>query len=112
MEFIKKFLPLLIVAIVFAVGGYFIGKGNINDQGASIYKGVGSKPPVNATQYFNDDGTCWWHFDNGKPDVEGHTELMGTSGFCMPDIKAPVTNSNTGSFKANTPLQAVPTKIR
>jgi hypothetical protein len=38
MEFIKKFLPLLIVAIVFAVGGYFVGQGRLNGQGASLYK--------------------------------------------------------------------------
>ncbi len=37
MEFVKKALPLLIIAIVLAVGGYFIGKSSLVDQGASIY---------------------------------------------------------------------------
>ncbi len=37
MESIKKILPYLLIAIIFAVGGYFIGKGSANNQGASFY---------------------------------------------------------------------------
>lgn len=37
MESVKKLLPYLLVAIVFAVGGYFVGHGKLNDQGASLY---------------------------------------------------------------------------
>lgn len=44
MNFIKKFLPLLLVAIVFAVGGYFVGSGMNNNQGAALYKGVANQP--------------------------------------------------------------------
>ena len=38
MEQSKKILPILLVAIIFAVGGYFIGKGTISGQEAAFYK--------------------------------------------------------------------------
>ena len=38
MESFKKVLPYLLVAIVFAVGGYFIGAGALSNQGAALYK--------------------------------------------------------------------------
>jgi hypothetical protein len=37
MESVKKILPYIIVAIIFAVGGFFIGQGKLDDQGASLY---------------------------------------------------------------------------
>lgn len=45
MNFIKKFLPLLIVAVVFAIGGYFIGHGSVENQGAALYKGTSQLNP-------------------------------------------------------------------
>jgi hypothetical protein len=38
MESVKKVLPYLLIAIVFAVGGYFIGNSKLDDQGAALYR--------------------------------------------------------------------------
>ncbi len=38
MESAKKILPYILIAIVFAVGGYFIGKGSMSNQQAALYK--------------------------------------------------------------------------
>ena len=46
MESFKKFLPLLIIAIVFAVGGYFVGHSSLNNQGASFYKAVSTTTSI------------------------------------------------------------------
>jgi hypothetical protein len=45
MESLKKILPLVLVAVIFAVGGYFIGRGNLSDQGAALYKGTSTLNP-------------------------------------------------------------------
>ena len=38
MESAKKILPYVLIAIVFAVGGYFIGKGSMSNQEAAFFK--------------------------------------------------------------------------
>ena len=43
MQSFKKILPFIIIAIIFAVGGFFIGRGSLNSQGASLYGAVGGK---------------------------------------------------------------------
>lgn len=40
MEFAKKLLPLLLVAVAFAAIGYVIGHGAMKNQGASFYTSV------------------------------------------------------------------------
>lgn len=54
MEKFKSILPFVIIALIFGIGGYFIGtKVNINNQGASLF----SKTVTPAGGYFQwDDG--------------------------------------------------------
>ena len=40
MESAKKILPYILIAIVFAVGGYFVGKGVADNQAASFYNSL------------------------------------------------------------------------
>ncbi len=40
MESLKKILPYILIAIIFAIGGYFIGKGSLNNQCAALYNAV------------------------------------------------------------------------
>lgn len=69
MTFLKKILPLLIVAIVFAIGGYFVGSGMNTEQGAALYTGVKAVPsavktvtvaptPAGLTHLVYSNGAC------------------------------------------------------
>ena len=46
MESAKKILPYLLIAIVFAVGGYFIGKGAMSNQQAALYNAAMTRAQV------------------------------------------------------------------
>ncbi len=68
MEFVKKALPVLIIAIAFAVGGYFIGHSDLNNQAAAIYeaKTVATDSKIVATfnwgkwcYHLRENGTAW-----------------------------------------------------
>jgi len=48
MESFKKFLPYFLVAVVFAVGGYFVGVGGMSSQEAAFYK---SAPVANEASW-------------------------------------------------------------
>ncbi len=37
MESAKKIIPFILVAVIFAVGGYFVGSSKLDNQGASLY---------------------------------------------------------------------------
>ena len=40
----KNIIAAIVIAIIFAVGGYFIGKGALSNQNASIFKTASSTP--------------------------------------------------------------------
>jgi hypothetical protein len=87
----KKVLGFIVVAIIFAVGGYFIGKGGMNNQGANLYAGVDTK---NLGDYFimtDSDKSCT---DKGGS-VYGHgTDIYGNSvTICKMAIKAQAPNN-------------------
>lgn len=71
MESLKKILPILLVAIIFAVGGYFIGFGNFLNQSAMVFKGIPKNPP--SLVNYADDGTCWINWGADEVDWEGTT---------------------------------------
>lgn len=48
MEFIKKLLPLLVIAVVFAIVGYFIAKGFTNNQQAAFYNATANMNTIKA----------------------------------------------------------------
>lgn len=72
MEQAKKILPYILIAIVFAVGGYLIGFGNFLNQSAAVFKGMPKNPP--SVVHYADDGTCWINWGDGSVDWEGTTE--------------------------------------
>ena len=71
MESVKKILPYILIAIVFAIGGYVIGLGNFFDQSAAVFKGVPKNQP--SFIYYGSDGTCWINWGDGSVDWEGTT---------------------------------------
>lgn len=91
MEFIKKIVPFLLVAVVFAIGGYFIGVGSLDNQGASLYSGtkatsalqsrVGASAPEPAgmmvacgnPNFSNCTRSCTSYEDSGRP-IETFTQ--------------------------------------
>jgi hypothetical protein len=68
MESFKKILPYILIAIIFAGGGYFIGKGSIANQEASIFE---AKALSNAYTYVCTSGSGGtsgdFSFDSNPP---------------------------------------------
>lgn len=50
MESAKKILPYILIAIVFAVGGYFIGKGSMSNQQAALYQAAMTRTQIGGVQ--------------------------------------------------------------
>jgi hypothetical protein len=78
MEFVKKLLPLLIIAAIFAVGGYFIGKAGMQNQEASIYKGLPNiTNPENITHLLYANGACRIYKWNSSNNTWTETGTLG-----------------------------------
>lgn len=118
---LATFVVYILVAIIFAVGGYFIGKGNTTDQAASIYNnrltsvellnkpwtGPGEPPTI---FQLGKNGLCWewgWYQTGETADTGWWQRTSAPMSFCLaikasPDGTVPV--SKTGTY--------VPTKTR
>jgi hypothetical protein len=85
MEFFKKLLPLIIIAIVFAVGGYFIGRGALSSQEASFYKATTKAQQVGGVKASTTgptdpscpDGTCTNPVRVNNTCAEGYQFIAG-----------------------------------
>ncbi len=69
MESAKKILPFLLVAIVFAVGGYFVGSSKLDNQGASVFSNTVVSSPNGMFVWWNAvTGVCTINYTyNGQP---------------------------------------------
>jgi hypothetical protein len=111
MDSFKKILPYLFIAIIFAVGGFLIGKNSApSEQGASLYKGV-SKNTGGIVHLVWANGTCnIYTWDSSK---NTWTQL-GTLGVAQRDCRD-VANNGTLDIKSdlikstqNEPIQTLP----
>ncbi len=101
-QYAKKFLPLVVVAVVFAVGGYFIGQaGPITDQGASLFNTAPVKAGLIVTVNF--DGSCNSYRDTGRRNGSGRIRIieavvtngvLNSQGGCDPAALANNSNGN------------------
>lgn len=90
MESVKKILPYLLIAVVFAIVGYFIGHSSLENQAASLYKinsrastkdqNISSKGPTGG----DTAGILVW--ENGKCNIYRGFDWIGTAvGFLEKD---------------------------
>ncbi len=84
MESVKKIIPFILIAVVFAVGGYFIGKGSLSNQSASLYRTTFQQRAGNPTKD-----------PSGEPCIGG----KGVTGDPCATMVAPV--SGDGAFLIN-----------
>ena len=75
MNHIKKFLPMLIIAIMFGAGVYFIGQNEFSaGQGASVFNAAPVKAGLIVTVNF--DGSCNSWRDTGRRTRSGRGRIV------------------------------------